>query len=267
MRRLVGSIIKAQQVFNLIENGDRIIIGVSGGKDSALLFYALTLYCNKLKDRYGYDIKLFGYCIDAKFKDIDYSQYLKWMKKNHLNLKIINSNIAEIISLKQKNTIVCSFCAKMKKAILVKQAKKLKCNKIAFAHHIDDAIETLFLNMIYEGRIATFAPKQYLDRNKITMIRPFILTNEKDIIDVAKKTKLPVIKNMCPNENSTQRTFIKEFLNKNFYNNKLFPNCYKNFRNMLINNKGSELWFTNLHKNKNLLSIIKAGKTKLITNN
>ena len=129
----------------------------------------------------------------------------------------------------------------MKNAILIREAKKLKCNKLAMGHHFDDAVETLFLNYIFEGRLATFLPNTYLDREKIHLIRPMILCNEEDIIAVTKKFKIPVIINMCPNDQTTKRAYIKNFLQKNFYDNKEFPNVYLNFRNALLNGKQSQL--------------------------
>lgn len=148
----------------------------------------------------------------------------------------------------------------MKKAILIREAKKHKCNKLALGHHFDDAIETLFLNLLNEGRLATFKPMSYLNREKITLIRPLILTDEKAIIEVAKKLQIPVIKNQCPNENSTQRTYLKEFINKHYYDNPLFPNAYLNFRNALLNGKNAEFWFDNEEPKKDLLKIYKQGK-------
>ena len=129
----------------------------------------------------------------------------------------------------------------MKKAILLREAKKLKCNKLAMGHHFDDAVETLFLNYIFEGRLATFLPNTYLDREKIHLIRPMVLCNEEDVIALTKKLKVPVIVNKCPNDKTTKRTYMKNFLQKNFYDNKEFPNVYINFRNALLNGKQSQL--------------------------
>ena len=265
MRRLVGAVIKANEMFNFINDKDSIMVGISCGKDSTLLYYALKLYANQLKLKRNWDVKVYGIHIKPNFnKDIRYKRYLRWIKQQNLDIKIIDSNIAEVLEIKKENNrIQCSLCSKMKKAILIKEAKKLHCNKIAMGHHIDDAIETIFLNMVNEGRIATFKPNTYLDRSNMYLIRPFILCNEKDIITVSKKLKVPIIKMMCPNEKITQRAYFKKFIEKNFYNNKLFVNGYENFRNMLLNGKNSDLWFYDENtKNKDLLAILKKGKAK-----
>ncbi len=260
MRRIIGSIIKANQMFDLIKNKDRIAVAVSGGKDSSLLLWALTLYAKKLKETKNWDVKVYGIHVKVDFYDgYDYQPYLKWIKDMNLDLRIIPSNVADILYEKAKNgKVICSFCSKMKKAILIREAKKLKCNKVAMGHHIDDAIETLFLNMLYEGRMATFDAKMYLDRTKSRIIRPLILCNEKDLIAVTKKYSIPIMTNMCPNETTTQRSYLKMFIEKHFYNNKLFPNAYANFRNALINNQQANLWFFKPNKkSKDLLSVFK----------
>jgi tRNA(Ile)-lysidine synthase TilS/MesJ len=124
---------------------------------------------------------------------------------------------------------------------MVKEARKLGFNKIATGHHIDDAIETLFMNMINEGRISTFSPITFFDRNDIHLIRPFCLLKEEMTIKVAKKLKIPIIKNSCPNETTTQRNDIKKMLDQVFYKNTKFKYSYKNFQVALLNSKQSNL--------------------------
>ncbi|ASJ89073.1 MAG: tRNA 2-thiocytidine biosynthesis protein TtcA [Candidatus Malacoplasma girerdii] len=265
MRRIIGSILKANEMFKLFNKNDKVAVAVSGGKDSSVLLWALALFAKKMNEQHGWNMKIYGIHIKVDFYDgYDYQPFLNWIKKVNLDLRIIPSNVADILYKKAKNgKVICSFCAKMKKAILIREAKKLGCNKLATGHHIDDAIETLFLNMIYEGRMATFPAKMYLDRTKSRLIRPLILANEKDIIAVSKKYNIPVMKNMCPNETSTQRTYLKIFLEKHFYNNKLFPNVYANFRNSLMNNKQSSLWFFKpTKKSVDLLEQFKANHIK-----
>jgi tRNA(Ile)-lysidine synthase TilS/MesJ len=132
-------------------------------------------------------------------------------------------------------------CSKLKKAILVKHAKKMKVNKIATGHHIDDAIETLFMNMINEGRISVFSANNYLDRNKIHLIRPFCLIKENHIKKVSKQLKIPTIENSCPNEHDTQRSYMKDFLYTNFYKNPRFKASEHNFQVALLNGNQSNL--------------------------
>ena len=136
------------------------------------------------------------------------------MKKQGLKVKFINSNIGEILRAKpnKQGKVQCSLCVKLKKAIMVREAKKMGINKVATGHHIDDAIETFFMNFINEGRIATFMPDNYFDRNGIHLIRPFILIKESETKALSKQMKIPLIKNSCPNEHSTQREYIKHFI-------------------------------------------------------
>lgn len=255
MRALVGAIIKANNVFDLIKNKDRICVGVSGGKDSSLLLIALNLYKQYVKNKFGWDIKVYGVHIKMNlYPDLDYSKYVKFWKNKKINFKLVESNMNEILLAKtKKNTIQCSLCAKLKKAILVKEAKKLKCNKIAMAHHADDAIETLFMNMIHEGRISTFNPKNYFDRTDMTLIRPFCLVREDSLIKEAKKQQIPIIERDCPIDGTTERTYMKKFLQENFYLNNKFKMSYENFLVSLLNGKQSTLWFDNKDKKKDLL--------------
>jgi tRNA(Ile)-lysidine synthase TilS/MesJ len=137
---------------------------------------------------------------------------------------------------------------------MVKEAKKLKINKLATGHHIDDAIETFFMNMINEGRLNTFSPDTFFDRNGIHLIRPFILVKEDVTRSITKQMKIPVIVGSCPNEFSTQRMDIKSMLEKQFYKNPQFKASLHNFQVMLLNGKQSSLWFDAKGKKKDLLS-------------
>jgi tRNA(Ile)-lysidine synthase TilS/MesJ len=177
------------------------------------------------------------------YKNINYTKYKQWLKDNKLKVKFINSNVGDALKAKLSRTgkVQCSLCAKLKKAIMVKEAKKMGINKLATGHHIDDAIETFFMNMINEGRLATFMPDNFFDRNDIHLIRPFILIKESDTIAISKKLKIPVIKNSCPNEVTTQRQYVKDFINSNFYTNPRFKASLRNFQVALLNGKQSQL--------------------------
>jgi tRNA(Ile)-lysidine synthase TilS/MesJ len=162
-----------------------------------------------------------------------------------LDVKFIESNVGEILKAKlsKNGKVQCSLCAKLKKAIMVKEAKKMKINKIATGHHVDDAIETLFMNMINEGRLSTFQPMTNFDRNHIFLIRPFILCKEDVPKSICKKMNIPVIIGSCPNEFDTQRAYMKQFLKDNFYDNPRFKASLANFPTALLNGKQSALWF------------------------
>jgi len=249
MRVVIGNIIRANKEFDMIHKNDHIAVGVSGGKDSLVLLQALSTYCNKLNKEKGWNIKVKGFHVTLKFHKVSYTKLTKWAKKNNIELEILDSNVSEVLeSKKEKGRIQCSLCSKMKKAILIRAMKEQGFNKLALGHHADDAIETFFMNMLNESRLATLRPISYLDRNKIWMIRPLILSREKEIIKVANKYKLPIIKNMCPNEKYTQRTYIKEFIEKNFYQSKVWPNAYVNIIRSFLNKDGAYMWFDKKEK-------------------
>ena len=168
MRTAVGSIIRANKAFDLISDGDRIAVGVSGGKDSMLLLKALSIYKNILKSELNWNIELYGIHLKMNLCHIEYEEIIKYWNEQGIEFKVVDTHMGEILRNQiKKGKIQCSLCSKMKKAILIDEAKKINCNKVAMGHHADDAIETFFMNMINEGRIATFKPKMYLDRSDI----------------------------------------------------------------------------------------------------
>lgn len=244
MRVVIGNIIRANSLFKMIKKNDHIAVGVSGGKDSLVLLKALDVLCKKLNKEQKWNLRVKGFHVALGFKKINYDKLKRFAKANKIEIEILDSNVGEVLKAKkEKGRIQCSLCAKMKKAILVRAMKEQKFNKLALGHHADDAIETFFMNMLNESRLATLKPINYLDRNKVWLIRPLILCREKEIEKVANKYKLPVIKNMCPNEKITQRTYIKNFIDENFYNSKNWPNAYVNIFRSFLNKEGSYVWF------------------------
>lgn len=249
MRRILGSIIRANNAFKMIRNGDKVCVGVSGGKDSMLLLYALALYKKVLKKEKNIDFHVVGVHLKINLCAVDYEQIQNFWDKQGVEFHIVDTQMGEILKANmKKQKIQCSLCSKMKKAILIDEAKKLGCNKVAMGHHADDAIETFFMNMINEGRIATFKPMMYLDRSEITFIRPLIFAREKDIRRVANKMEIPIIPCGCPMEGFTQRDTMKLFLQTHFYNNEKWKISYKNFLVALCNAKECDLWFIDKDK-------------------
>ena len=243
MRKIVGNIIKANKIFKMISDGDKICVGVSGGKDSTVLLYALSIY-KKILAKEGINIDIVGVHLKLNLCHIDFDEIEKFWNKNGIEFHFIENQMGDILKAKMKgNKIQCSLCSKMKKAILIDAAKKYNCNKVAMGHHGDDAIETLFLNMINEGRVATFKPKMYLDRTDIWFIRPLITCREKDIRLSVKGLNAPIIPCGCPMEGFTQRDNMKLFLEENFYKNKKWSASYLNFFIALMNGKQFDLWF------------------------
>lgn len=244
MRTLLGKLLHANDMFNMIQDGDRICVGVSGGKDSMSLLYTLALLKRKTKEELNWNIEIFGVHLKMNLCAIDYEPIIEYWNKLGINFIIKPTKMGEILRENmKKGKIQCSLCSKMKKAILIDAAKELNCNKVAMGHHADDAIETLFMNMINEGRIATFKPKMYLDKTQMEFIRPFILVREKEIKKATKQLDMPIVPCGCPMEGFTQRDTIKSVLDAQFYTNKKFKSAYKNFYIALLNSNQFDLWF------------------------
>jgi tRNA 2-thiocytidine biosynthesis protein TtcA len=252
IRKVLASLKRADNTFNLIEDGDKIAVGISGGKDSIVLFYALNLYKKFAKK----DFTLVPIMLNLGFDNFDATSYVDYFKSIDYELEIVDSTqVYEILKrqqeLKKMTHLPCSICSRMKKAAINTEAKKVGANKVAFAHHIDDAIETLFMNMISGSRIATFSPKMHLENVDITFIRPFILLDEQTISKTQKELDLPLLESGCPNDKHTRREDVKVLLNKIYLE---FPEAKENFQSMLLNFKSFDLWFDkfNMPLDKNL---------------
>lgn len=235
----MAAIRRADSDFSLIDKGDRIAIGLSGGKDSLSLLYALSLY-GKFA---GKSFKLFPIYLDLGFGNVDVEALKKFCSDLGLKLIIDDSTfVYDVLKAHQEpgKHLPCSICSRMKKAAMNAQAKRLRCNKVAFAHHKDDAVETLFMNMLHGGRVATFAPKMELKRSGLTFIRPLIYCAEKQTTDLAKEMEFPVIKSPCPADGYTDRQKVKETL-LDLY--KRYPGSEKNFMSMLGNYESFCLYF------------------------
>jgi tRNA(Ile)-lysidine synthase TilS/MesJ len=209
-RELLAKIKRADEMFNLINDGDRIVIGISGGKDSIVLFEAMMTYKQYAKKEFT----LLPVILNLGFERFDATTYLEHFHNRGYDLYVSDaSNVAKILEIqKEKQNLLklpCSICSKMKKAAINSVAKSLNANKVAFAHHIDDALETLVMNMISGGRFATFQPKMHLERANITFIRPLLLVDEDLVINVQQDLNLPLLEYTCPNNKKTRREDIK----------------------------------------------------------
>lgn len=239
LRRILGCIKKADEEYGLIEDGDRIAVGVSGGKDSVLLLYALNAYKKMVEKEKKFEI--LGMHINIGFPGMDFSILKNFFEELNIRMDIVDTEIAQILELNRGNNgrLPCSICSRMKKAVIIKYAKENNCNKVSFAHHGDDAIETLLMNAIYGGRIATFSPKMYLDKSDITFIRPFVYARENEITKSANKVEVPIVKSTCPNDKETQRANMKKMLHELYHN---YPTAKNNFLLMLHNPSKLDLW-------------------------
>lgn len=199
---------RAVDDYRMIQAGDKIAIGISGGKDSLTLLYAL----HGLKRFYPEPFDIHAVTVDLGFGNQDFDQIKALCEKLEVPYTIVKTEIADIIFEQRKETNPCSLCAKMRKGALNEAMKAVGCNKIAYAHHKDDIIETFLMSLIYEGRIHTFSPVTYLDRMDVTVIRPLMYMKEVDIIGFVNKNQLPVAKSPCPVDGYTKREYVKQLL-------------------------------------------------------
>ena len=194
--------------YQLIRDGDKIAVGVSGGKDSVTLLKLLAEYKRFSPEKF----ELVAITVDLNFKDAktDFSPIKALCDELGVEYYIEKTDIAEIVFEVRKETNPCSLCSKMRKGALHTVAKKLGCNKVALGHHADDLTDTLMLSLLYEDRLSTFAPKSYLDKIDLTLIRPMVMIQEANITAYSKT--LPVIKSCCPANKHTKRERVKEYI-------------------------------------------------------
>jgi len=240
LKKILGSIQQADRDYNLISDGDRIAVGLSGGKDSNLLLYALNCYRKIAKKKLRKHFEVIGIHIDLGFGEEDMQPLYDLFKAEDVEIVVVKSKIAQILDLyKHNDRIQCSRCSQLKKGAVVKTAKDNGCNKIAYGHHGDDAIETLLMNQIYGAKLATFEPSCFLSRQAITLIRPFCLCWEKDIKNCGLSLGLPALKSGCPMDGYTKRQTMKDLL-KDL--EKQFPDIKKNMLHSIYNTKQMKLW-------------------------
>lgn len=208
LQRLLSYVRKAVDDYHLIDEGDKIAVGISGGKDSLTLLYAL----NSLKRFYPNKFEICAVTVDLGFGNLDLDPIRSLCDFLKVQYRIINTEIAKIVFDERKESNPCSLCAKMRKGALNEKVREMGCNKVAYAHHKDDVVETMLLSLIYEGRFHTFAPKTYLDRMDITVIRPLLYVKEADVKGFTNKMKLPVCKSPCPADGNTKREYVKQLM-------------------------------------------------------
>ena len=210
MRKILSYLRRAVDDYNMINEGDRIAVGVSGGKDSMVLLNALW----DLKRFYPKNFEIMGITVDMGFSEYNPESVVEFCKGKGIPYKVVKTQIKDIIFDIRKESNPCSLCSKMRKGALNEAAKEMGFNKVALGHHFDDVIETFFLCLLYEGRIGSFSPVTYLDRTDIYQIRPLIYAHESDVKSCALRNELPVIKNPCPADGKTKREDIKNFIDE-----------------------------------------------------
>ena len=210
MQKFLSLVRCAVDKYSMIEEGDRIAVGLSGGKDSVALLTALA----ELRRFYPKSFSVTAITLDPRFdgNNTDYSELEELCRRLDIPYIIKRTDLGNIIFNLRKEKNPCSLCARMRRGSLHDAAKAAGCNKIALGHHMDDAAETFMMNLLNGGTIGSFKPITYLSRKDIYMIRPMILARESDTVRVVRKLQLPVVKSKCPADGSTERQEVKELL-------------------------------------------------------
>ncbi len=234
---IFSKIFRAVVEFELIDDGDKILIGVSGGKDSLLLTYALAC----LKRRTKKNFTLSALTIDPQFTD-NFAEKISRVKKfcNDLNIEheVHRVDIAELIR-EQSNKSPCYTCAYFRRAAVNRRAVEIGANKVAYAHHLDDAVETFFMSLLSSGQLTTFQPKTFLDRTNITVIRPLVYLRESEIENFSSERGLDVLKSPCPFDGNTNRQRVKNLIVEL---EKTFPDLFSHLAAAMRKDSIGELW-------------------------
>jgi len=205
MQRLVGLLRRCVEDYRMIEEGDKIAVGISGGKDSMTLLRLMAA----LREYYPKRFELEAVTIDLGFPDMDFTPIEEFCRELNVPYTIVPTQIQQIIFDYRKEKNPCSMCAKMRRGALNEAIKARGISKIALGHHYDDAVETFLMSLLYEGRISCFQPVTDLDRTGVIQIRPMLYIEERDIRGFVKRMELPVVENDCPADKNTKREEIK----------------------------------------------------------
>ena len=210
MKKTLGCIRKADQDFSLIEPGDRVMVGVSGGKDSLLLLHALSLY----RQFSHKDFSLLAVTVTMGLEPFDLSEIRQLCSRLGIEYCVRETEIGRIIFDYRREKNPCALCSKMRRAVLANTCVDRGCSKLALGHHREDAIETLLMSLFYEGRFHTFHPRTVMSRTGITVIRPLIYLPESHVKHMAHVLELPVVKSPCPADGQTRREEMKNLMRR-----------------------------------------------------
>ena len=212
MQYLMSRMRAAMEKYNMIEEGDVVAVGVSGGKDSLALLYALA----EMRRFYPVKYEVTAITADMTFfgEKTDFSEITALCESLNVRHVIRETELYHIIFETRKEKNPCSLCARMRRGILHDMTKETGCTKLALGHHMDDAAETFMMNLLSGGRIESFRPVTYLSRKDLTMIRPMILATEKEVLSAARKMNLPTVESPCPMDKTSNRNEMKELLSE-----------------------------------------------------
>ncbi len=209
MRQILSRVRKAVEDYRMIEEGDKIAVGVSGGKDSLLALAALKA----LQRFYPKRFELVAITLDMGAEDMDFIPIANWCRELGVEYIIEKTEIRQIVFDYRQEKNPCALCANLRRGALNSAAKANGCNKVVLGHHYDDVVETFYLSLFFEGQLGCFSPVTYLSRADITVLRPLIYVKEKEIKKYARVNGLPVVENTCPADKNTKREYVKEIVN------------------------------------------------------
>lgn len=235
MKTTLGCIRRADQDFGMIEAGDRVAVGVSGGKDSLLLLHALSLY---RRVRHG-DFVLEAIMLTTGKEVPDTTAIQALCRELEVPLTLRHTELYQILFEVRKEENPCALCAKMRRGMLCDLCREMGASKLALGHHREDALETLMMSLIFEGRLHTFHPKTWLSRSGVTVIRPMVYLPEKHVLHMKKELALPVLENPCPANGHTKRQEMKELLAEL---SRRYPNVKEMMLLALQNDRQYGLW-------------------------
>ena len=205
-----GTVRKAVEDYNMISEGDRIAVGISGGKDSLMLLAALKY----LQGYYPKHFELEAITIELGFEGMDFSPVSAWCAERDIPYTCLKTDIKEVVFDVRNEDNPCSLCSKMRRGAINDAITQRGIRKLALGHHFDDAVETFMMSLVFEGRLSCFRPVTYLDRSGVTQIRPMIYAGEQKIANLAEEFGLPVVENPCPMDKTSKRYEIKKLLSE-----------------------------------------------------
>lgn len=208
LQKLLSYTRQAVDKYEMIQEGDKIAVGISGGKDSLTLLYALV----NLQKFYPKPFELVAVTVDLGYEGFDLSAISALCRDLGVEYHKIPTQIGKIVTTQDLEGSPCALCSRLRKGALNDAAKALGCNKVAYGHHMDDVIETMMLALLYEGRFCSFWPVTFLEKTALTVIRPMIYVPEADIKGFERKYQLPCAKNPCPIDGTTKREYIKKLI-------------------------------------------------------
>ena len=210
LQRILSFTRRAVDDYKMIESGDKIAVGISGGKDSMALLSSLAA----MRRFYPIPYTLCAITVDMGFKGSDFSSIARYCDSIDVEYRVEKTDIAEIIFDVRKEPNPCSLCSKMRRGVLHSTAKEMGASRVALGHHFDDAVDTFMLNLFFEGRVGCFSPVSYLSRSDLYLIRPLLYAPEKDIAYFMRHASLPIVESACPENRNTERENMKNLLSK-----------------------------------------------------